>query len=67
MISHMMSIYDLLVQTDSEDGCPKRDDNRPLDHNEEIDMDDYKYCPDVYGTDLMSKLFLNIPDLMTMT
>ena len=40
MISHMLSIYDLLVLTDSEDGCPERDDVRPLDHYEEIDMDD---------------------------
>ena len=42
--------------TDSEDGCPERDDDRPLDHDEEIAMDDYEYCPDVYGTDLMSNL-----------
>ena len=67
MISHMLSIYDLLVLTDSEDECPERDDSRPLDHDEEIDIDDYEYFPDVYGTDLMSKLFLNIPDLMSFT
>ena len=38
MISHMLSIYDLLVLTDSEDECPERDDSRPLDHDEEIDI-----------------------------
>ena len=50
---------------DSEDGSSVRDDDRPLDHDEELDMDDYEYCPDGQTTDLMSKLFQNFPDLMS--
>ena len=60
-------VLNLIVLTDSEDRCCERDDDRPLDHYEEIDMEDYEYCPNVYGNDLMSKLFLNIPDLMSFT
>ena len=53
--------------TDSEDVSSERDDNRPLDHDEEIDMDDYEYCPHVHSKVLMSQLFLNIPDVMGFT
>ena len=42
-------VLNLIVLTDSEDGCCEQDDDRPLDHYEEIDMEDYEYCPNVYN------------------
>jgi len=36
-----------------------------LDHDEEIDMDDYEYCPDEQTRDLMSKIFRSFADKMS--
>ena len=48
---------------DSEDETRDRDNKKPLDHDKEIDMDDYEYCADAYTKDEMSGLFQNFPDL----
>ena len=50
---------------DSEDETCDRDDEKSLDHDEEIDMDDYEFCADAHTKDKMSELFQNFPDLMS--
>ena len=50
---------------DSEDGSCDRDEDSPLDQDKEINMDCYEYCPDANTNDKMSKLFQNIPDLIS--
>ena len=58
-------ILNIVVLADSEDGSCDRDEDRPLDHDEEIDMDDFEYCPIAHTKDKMSQLFQNIPDLIS--
>jgi len=72
VISHTFTWYNIwifwpfLFSTDSEDGSSDRDEDRPLESDKEIDMDDFEYCPDAQATDFISKLFQNIPDLMSL-
>ena len=47
-----MFIWKLIDFADSEDETRDRDDEKPLDHDEEIDMDDYEYCPDEHTMDI---------------
>ena len=38
----------IVVLADSENGSCDRDEDRPLDHDEEIDMDNFEYCSDAH-------------------